>query len=128
MKKIRIFMRDLMVSGGRATLDILNYNKDNTLSHNTSYCMPIVDDCGHDNAQVSIIYYILHTSAVRIFKKYTWSNSTHCIPCFYNVYHFFLLGGLPHCDCPPEICGGSSFLRMCSPARGQSAGGSRSTP
>ena len=54
MSKVRAFMRDLMTTGGRANLDILNYNKDNTLSHNISYCMPIVDDCGHENAQVNI--------------------------------------------------------------------------
>jgi hypothetical protein len=53
-----------MISGGRASLDILNYNKDNTLSHNIAYCMPIVDDCGHDNAQeVSHIALILQMSS-----------------------------------------------------------------
>lgn len=64
MSKVRAFMRDLMISGGRANLDILNYNKDNTLSHNISYCMPIVDDCGHENAQVSIKLYFLFSQLI----------------------------------------------------------------
>ena len=60
MSKVRAFMRDLMTTGGRANLDILNYNKDNTLSHNISYCMPIVDDCGH------AVRYIMRKSVVLI--------------------------------------------------------------
>lgn len=63
-KRVRAFMRDLMASGGKANLDILNYNKDDTLSHNVSYCVPIVDDCGHDNSQeVSHIALVLVKSS-----------------------------------------------------------------
>ena len=49
-----------MKSGGRASLDILNYNKDDTLSHNISHCMPIVDNCGiNDCEEVSHIALVL---------------------------------------------------------------------
>lgn len=57
-------MRDLMVSGGKANLDILNYNKDDTLSHNISYCLPVVDDCGQNNSkEVSHIALVLVKSS-----------------------------------------------------------------
>lgn len=57
-------MKDLMTSGGNASLNILNYNKDNTLSHNISYCIPVVDDCGQDNSQeVSHIAVVLTSSS-----------------------------------------------------------------
>ena len=59
-------MKDLMTSGGNASQNILNYNKDNTLSHNISYCIPVVDDCGQDNSQeVSHIAVVL-TSSVEV--------------------------------------------------------------
>ena len=49
-----------MKSGGRASLDILNYNKDDTLSHNISHCMPLVDNCGiNDCEEVSHIALVL---------------------------------------------------------------------
>jgi PAS domain len=60
MRDVRAFMRNLMKSGGRASLDILNYNKDNTLSHNISHCMPLVDNCGiNDCEEVSHIALVL---------------------------------------------------------------------
>lgn len=44
-------MTQLMASGGHASLDILNYNKDDTLCRNVLKCVPIVDDCGPDNSK-----------------------------------------------------------------------------
>lgn len=44
-------MNQLTSSGGHASLDILNYNKDDTLCRNILNCIPIVDDFGPDNSK-----------------------------------------------------------------------------
>ena len=48
--EISRFMNQLMTSGGHATLEILNYNKDNTLQRVSLNCSPIEDNCGPENS------------------------------------------------------------------------------
>jgi hypothetical protein len=57
------FWSDLWASDGYASLDILNYNKLNTLHHNTIHCFPVIDNCGPQDAlQVSHIAVVLTES------------------------------------------------------------------
>ena len=58
--EITKFWQDLSKSDGYASLEILNYNKYNTLHHNSLYCFPLIDNCGPDDApQVSHIAVVL---------------------------------------------------------------------
>jgi hypothetical protein len=61
--EISKFWQNLSKSDGYATLDILNYNKFNTLHHNSLYCFPLIDNCGPGDApQVSHIAVVLTAS------------------------------------------------------------------
>ena len=61
--QITKFWQDLSKSDGYASLEILNYNKYNTLHHNSLYCFPLIDNCGPADApQVSHIAVVLTVS------------------------------------------------------------------
>lgn len=61
--EISKFWQNLSKSDGYAILDILNYNKYNTLHHNSLYCFPLIDNCGPNDApQVSHIAVVLTAS------------------------------------------------------------------
>ena len=58
--EITKFWQDLSTSDGYASLEILNYNKYDTLHHNSLHCFPLIDNCGPNDApQVSHIAVVL---------------------------------------------------------------------
>lgn len=63
-KEIGRFMNQLMTSGGYASLDVLNYFKDDTLHRVVLNCIPIVDDCGPNNSKR-----VTHIGAVLVESK-----------------------------------------------------------
>lgn len=66
------FWKNLTDTDGYASIDVLNYKKNNTLHHNSLHCFPVHDNCGPGDApQVSHI-------AVLITESYEIHHSAEC--------------------------------------------------